>query len=102
MTTQPEIPEDITKAAEIAVFGFENRVQLGDFEESDGLQARTALIGIIAAALLAERNRTIEECAGIAERWEPSDDEVAEYPHGSHYIAGLCDGSDRVGAAIRS
>lgn len=51
----PAIPADLEKVARLAVFTFESRVQSGEFEEPDGMQAHTALINIIARALLAER-----------------------------------------------
>lgn len=59
------IPADIQKAAEIAVFNFEARIQSGEFEglDPDGTDARDALKAEIAKALAAER----EACAVRAE-----------------------------------
>lgn len=55
------------------------------------------LMEAVVRALKAERER----CAKIAEGWEPSDGEIAQYSHGSHYISGLEDAADRIAAAIR-
>lgn len=58
------IPADIQKAAEIAVFAFEARIQGGEFEglDPDGTECRDALKAEIAKAIAAERER----CAVIA------------------------------------
>jgi hypothetical protein len=61
------IPADIQKAAEIAVFAFEARIQGGEFEGLDpnGTEARDALKAEIAKAINAERERA----ASRAENW---------------------------------
>lgn len=51
------IPADIQKAAEIAVFAFEARIQGGEFSEPDGSQARDALKAAIGEAVNTERER---------------------------------------------
>jgi len=65
MTTQTEIPDDIRKLA--------NRLASVIIINSGGVESdknKAEAMQAIASALLAERNRTIEECAGIAEGWE--------------------------------
>jgi hypothetical protein len=60
-----DVPEDINRAAHIAVMRFETRIQSGEFDglDPDGTEARDALISEVQRVLTAERAR----CAKIAE-----------------------------------
>jgi hypothetical protein len=80
------IPEDIRAAAEALVT--ESMANPGIW---------WSLSETIARAMYIERAR----CAKIADIWDPSDSEIAQYSHGSHYIAGLCDAGERIAASIR-
>ncbi len=75
MTTQPEIPDNLRHAIDaacvhFALFGIDFRrpweCDLDDVEQ----ERYEALCAVLSAALCDERNRTIEECAGIAERYK--------------------------------
>lgn len=75
------IPADIQKAAEIAVFAFEARIQGGEFEGLDpnGTECRDALKAEIAKAITAERER----CAGY------HDDRAAQHEAFRHDAKGV-------------
>jgi hypothetical protein len=80
------IPTDIQKAAEIAVFAFEARIQGGEFEGLDpnGTEARDALKAEIAKAINAERERTAGHFAALKDGCALFLDGRNE--HGSHVI----------------
>lgn len=103
VASTPAIPADIQKAAEIAVFAFEARIQGGEFEglDPDGTEARDALKAEIVKALMAER-----ECAAAtADRLA----QVARSRGGAHrsdaantLTETVADAIVEVAAAIRS
>lgn len=68
-----DIPADIQKVAEIAVFAFETRIQGGEFEGLDpnGTEARDALKAEIAKAINAERERCAKRLEAIAATYLP-------------------------------
>ena len=65
--TQPEIPDALLKFAQGLLMDMDGYGV--PYEDED----RDHDAGLIAAALLAERNRTIAECAGIADRYSNRD-----------------------------
>ena len=122
------IPPDIQKAAEIAVFAFEARIQGGEFEGLDpnGTEARDALKAEIAKALQAERERAATRAhfwlsdwaSSLAATWESYIDAKRTGIHGGRRIKpddadlyakqfreraeAVGDCADQVAAAIRN
>lgn len=63
-----KIPDDVMKAARLAVFEFETRIQSDEFSDPDGTGASEALARTFARAIMAERSARDERAAQIVER----------------------------------
>ncbi len=85
MSETMEIPEEI-RAAAYAIF------------DGDTFN----LVDEVARALLAERLRTIEECAKVAEVWDIPREQRTDGTFDFHYVAGIDDAGEAIAAAIRS
>lgn len=90
-------PSDIQKAAEIAVFAFEARIQGGEFDGLDpnGTEARDALKAEIGKAINAERERC--DVAATEQTFD-----AHELAQASDYGRGMDHAARTILAAIRS
>jgi hypothetical protein len=89
-----ETPDDIAKEA----WNVAGHI----YDPTASKAAHEYVAGLIASALLAEREAQKERDAVIADFWETPPEERAQYSHGHHYVAGLDDAGERIAAAIRN